>query len=106
MRCKPFDQQTREALRKLGFAISDDGESAKIADVMTVEIIWPKHKNIWDDDELLLTIELPNGMELVCEFGATGCETRPVSKKTRRPRPHEILAGLSPALFCNGESDP
>jgi hypothetical protein len=80
MRCKPFDQQIREALRKLGFTISDDGEVAKITDEMTVEIIWPDHKGIWDEDEFLLTIELPNGMELGCKtwrdklLNATGIE--------------------------------
>jgi hypothetical protein len=67
MRCKPFDEQTRAALRKLGFAISDDGESVKITDEMTVEIIWPDHSKAWDGNEFLLTIELPNGMELSCQ---------------------------------------
>ena len=58
---------TREALRRLGFTIGDDGESAKIIDEITIEIIWPDHPKDWDEDEFLLTIELPNGMELDCK---------------------------------------
>jgi hypothetical protein len=64
MRCRPFDAQTSEALHKLGFTISDDGEVAKIADEMAVEIVWPNHPKVFGDDEFVLTIELPNGMEL------------------------------------------
>ena len=30
MRCRPFDDETRNALQALGFTISDDGEEAKI----------------------------------------------------------------------------
>jgi hypothetical protein len=64
-RCKPFDEQIREALRKLEFAIADDGESAKFTDGITVEIYQPAA--LAADRTFLLTIELPNGLELDCK---------------------------------------
>lgn len=67
MRCRPFDEQISDALRKLGFTISDNGEDAKFTDhESSITIYWPNHPKIYAEDEFELTIELSNGMELNC----------------------------------------
>jgi hypothetical protein len=35
-KCKPIDEQAREALRKLGFTIDDDGQGAKITGEISI----------------------------------------------------------------------
>ena len=42
MRVKKFDQRDIAALRKLGFDIAEDGETAKISGVMTSRLFGPK----------------------------------------------------------------
>jgi hypothetical protein len=67
MRCKKFDDETREALQALGFTISDDGEGATVSgddDRLAVEIVWPAYPRAYADDEFSLTIDLPSGKSL------------------------------------------
>ena len=69
-RCKPFDEQIREALRRLEFTIADDGESAKFTDEtsegrgFSFEIYQPAV--LANEGIFWLTIDLPSGMELDC----------------------------------------
>ena len=67
MRCRPFDDETRNALQALGFTISDDGEEAKIETEekeITIDVVWPAHAGVWADNEFDMTIGLPNGSEI------------------------------------------
>jgi hypothetical protein len=65
MRCKPFTAKESAALRTLGFALSDDRESAEI-DVSafpSVSIIHPHGSR-----QLELSVSLPNGSTLSAQL--------------------------------------
>jgi hypothetical protein len=62
MRCIKFDDRCEQALRALDFAISDDGEIAKLVGEMQIGIIRP------GQDRLLVAISLPRGEELHFEM--------------------------------------
>jgi len=56
MRAQKFPKELLAALRKLGFAIADDEETAVLNEA-TVELFWPA-----DRPSLLLTVNAPNGL--------------------------------------------
>jgi len=66
MRAQKFPKELVAALRKLGFVISEDEETAVLNEA-TIELFWPA-----DRPSLLLTVNAPNSLWFSCNIRSQG----------------------------------
>jgi hypothetical protein len=66
MLARKLDKDLFVALRKLGFAIADDEETAVLNEA-TIELFWPA-----DRPSLLLTVNAPNSLWFSCNIRSQG----------------------------------